>query len=137
MARVIVFTEDLGNEESLKRGYVVDILPDGQFAGTCIENGVDVNGSIKYYWRIMEMPGVPPADLEYLMERDFKAPDSIDIVPLRKHKLNLDVLEEVHAVKNGVLSSTDKIVSTKEDMDHSITLETTKDAGIILPAVKG
>lgn len=71
MARIIVWAkpdndhdDPVVNARKYKRGMVVDVLEDGQEAGTDIEK-MD-------WWRIVEVPGEPAANFAYLTEADPK-----------------------------------------------------------------
>jgi hypothetical protein len=62
MARLVVRNRDKVNHDSqawseacMKRGMVVDILPDGMSLGK--------KGDVYSGWTVVEVPGVPPADL--------------------------------------------------------------------------
>lgn len=135
MARLIVFAETLGDGETLQRGQVIDICEDGQFAGKDVENGVLIDGKIRNLWRIVDMPGTPVSSLSYLLERDLKPEGSLDIVPLRKVKLDLDALESSHLTKTGKLDPKDKLSFLKAEIDVVATLDPVKDGGVMLPSV--
>lgn len=137
MAKLVVFTQTLGTGETLQRGQVIDIHADDIYPGDDVVNGVLVDGVRKNYWRIIDMPGVDPASLQHLLERYVKPEGSVDIVPLRKMKLDLDAIEAGHITKAGKLDVKDSIPVTLAEVDAVATLDPIKDGGIILPPIKG
>lgn len=106
MARVVVWAKRDNNHPDFfvdatkfKPGMVVDILEDGQEAGKAVEASP--------WWRIIETPGVPKADLVYLLARDLKEPDDdqrniAKMLRKRITLLDLDAIEqEAGIIKPG------------------------------------
>lgn len=135
MAKLIVYALDLPGDEDLKRGHVIDILDDEDDPGSEITNGALMpNGSRSFLWRVVKVPG-KKNEYAALLERDRKDDDVLKVVPARKHKLDINVIEEAVLVKDGKLDSKDEIVVTKAEVDAVVSIELVRDAEVILPPV--
>lgn len=137
MAKLIVYAIDLPGDEDLKRGHVVDILNDEDDPGSEITNGALMpDGSRQFLWRVVKVPG-KKEEHAALLERDRKDDDVLKIVPARRHKIDIDVIEAAALVKGGKLESKDEIAVTKAEVDAVVSVELVRDSDVDLPPLVG
>lgn len=133
MAKLVVYAIDLPGDEDLKRGHVIDIRDDDEEVGSEIENGALMpDGSRAFLWRVVKVPGTKQAH-EAMLSRDAKRDGELKIVPARRNKINLDALETAAIAKGGKLDFVDSITATKAEVDALVSVELTRDVGVILP----
>lgn len=122
MAKLIVYRRDL--PVSWKKGHVVEVLEDWQDPGNDVVNGIlQKDGSRQQLWRIVQVPGSAEA-YRYMIEREERDPLVEKEYPIRKYKLDLDVIEsEAEFFRARPLKATDTILAEKKDLESKLSVE--------------